>query len=43
MEKKSKEISIGERIREVFDKQNMTITQFAQLLDYDRTNVNNRV
>ena len=41
MKKNPKEISIGERIREVFDKSGMTITEFAEALHCDRTNVNN--
>ena len=41
MKKKSQEISIGERVREVFDKRNMSITQFAELLHYDPSNVHN--
>jgi len=41
MKGKPKETTIGERIREIFDKQNMTITQFAELLHCDRANVNN--
>ena len=38
---KSKEICIGARIREVFDKKNMSITRFAELLHCDRANVYN--
>jgi len=41
MNKPSKEICIGERIREVFDKKNISITQFAELLHCDRANVYN--
>jgi len=41
MKKKPQEISIGERIREIFDKRNMSITQFAELLHYDPSNVHN--
>ena len=41
MKKKSKEISIGERIKEVFDKSNMSISQFAKLLNCERPNVHN--
>jgi transcriptional regulator with XRE-family HTH domain len=39
--KNSKEISIGERIHEVFDKSDMSIAQFAKLLHYDRANIYN--
>jgi len=38
---KSKEICIGERIREIFDKSNMNIARFAELLHCDRANVYN--
>ena len=38
MKKKLKQINIGERIREVFDKSGMTITEFAKSLHCDRTN-----
>ena len=41
MKEKLKEISIGERIKEIFDKKNMSITQFAELLHCDRANVYN--
>ena len=41
MKKKAKEICIGERIREIFDKRNLSITQFAELLNSDRANVYN--
>ena len=41
MKKKLKEICIGERIKEIFDKKNMSITQFAELLHCDRANVYN--
>ena len=41
MREKSKEICIGERIREIFDKKNMNIAQFAELLHCDRANVYN--
>jgi len=36
-----KEIRIGERIREVFDKSNLSISEFAKLLHSDRTDVYN--
>jgi len=39
MKKPPKEIHIGERIKEVFDKGNLSISQFADLLHCDRTNV----
>jgi len=39
MKKSTQGISIGERIREIFDKSDMNITQFAELLYCDRTNV----
>ena len=41
MKKNPKKISIGERIREVFDKSNMSIAQFAELLHCDRANIYN--
>jgi len=41
MKKDAKEKTIGERIKEVFDKSGMTVTQFAELLHCDRSNVNN--
>ena len=43
MKPKSKEvnISIGERIKKIFDKKNMSISQFAKLLNCDRANVYN--
>ena len=41
MQKKSKEICIGEKIKKIFDKKNMNITQFADLLHCDRANVYN--
>jgi len=41
MKGKTKETTIGERIREIFDKKNMTITQFAELLHCDPSNVHN--
>jgi len=41
MREKSKEICIGEKIREIFDKKNMNIAQFAELLHCDRANVYN--
>ena len=41
MNKKSKEICIGERIKEIFNKKNMSIAQFAELLHCDRANVYN--
>jgi len=39
--KNSKEIHIGERIKEIFDQKNISITQFADLLHCDRANVYN--
>ena len=36
-----KEISIGERIKEVFDKREMSISRFAELLHCDYSNVHN--
>ena len=36
-----KEIRIGERIREVFDKSDLSISEFADLLHCDRTDVYN--
>ena len=33
--------TIGERVREVFEKSNLNILQFAKLLDCDRTDVYN--
>ena len=39
--KKPKEICIGERIKEIFDKSNMTKSQFVEMLNYERPNVNN--
>jgi len=41
MKKVSKQICIGERIKEIFDKSNMSITQFANQLHCDRTNAYN--
>ena len=41
MTRSEKEICIGERIKEIFDKKNMNITQFAELLHCDRANVYN--
>ena len=41
MKKKPKEITIGEKIKEVFDKSGMTISQFAEHLHYKRQNINN--
>ena len=41
MREKSKEICIGERIKEIFDKKNMNIAQFAESLHCDRANVYN--
>jgi len=41
MNKKPKEIHIGERIKEIFDQTNISITQFAELLHCDRANVYN--
>ena len=41
MKKESKEISIGERIRKIFDERDMNITQFAKLLHYKPQNVHN--
>ena len=41
MERESKEIHIGERIREIFDQKKISITQFAELLHCDRANVYN--
>jgi plasmid maintenance system antidote protein VapI len=41
MKNPSKEISIGERIRQVFDKSDMSITQFAESLHCDRANIYN--
>ena len=39
--KNAKEIHIGERIKEIFDQKNISITQFADLLHCDRANVYN--
>jgi len=39
--KPPKEISIGERIKEIFDKRDMSISQFAELLHCERPNVYN--
>ena len=36
-----KEINIGERIKEVFDKRDMSISQFAELLHCDYANIHN--
>jgi len=41
MNKKPKEICIGERIREIFEKSDISISQFADLLHCDRANVYN--
>ena len=41
MKKVSKEICIGERIKEVFDQKKMSVTRFAELLHCDRANVYN--
>ena len=41
MNKKPKEICIGERIKEIFDQKNISITQFAKRLLCDRANVYN--
>ncbi|MCL2130834.1 MAG: hypothetical protein FWH36_00035 [Lentimicrobiaceae bacterium] len=35
---KKSELSIGENIKKVFDKRNMSISEFAKLLCYERTN-----
>ena len=39
MNKKPKTKTIGERIREVFDKSGLTISEFAELLHCERPNV----
>ena len=41
MNKKSKEIHIGERIKEIFKQKNISITRFAEQLHCDRANVYN--
>jgi len=41
MKNQPKEICIGERIKEIFDKKEMRISQFAALLHCDRANVYN--
>ena len=41
MDKESKEIHIGERIREIFNQKNISITRFAEKLNCDRANVYN--
>ena len=41
MKKAQKKICIGERVKEIFDKSNMSIAQFASLLHCDRTNAYN--
>ena len=41
MKKPSKEISIGARIKEIFEQSEMSISQFAKLLHCDRSNINN--
>ena len=42
MKKKNKqETIIGERIKKVFETKNMSITQFAELLHYDPSNIHN--
>ena len=38
MTKESKKISIGKRIKDVFKKTGMDLSQFAELLNYERTN-----
>jgi len=38
MKKTPKEVKIGERIKEMFDKSDLSIAQFAGLLHCDRTN-----
>jgi len=39
--KNAKEIHIGERIKEIFDQKNISISRFAELLHCDRANVYN--
>jgi len=41
MKEKPKKNTIGERIKEIFNKKNMTITQFAELLHCDSSNIRN--
>jgi len=40
-QQKTKKIAIGERIKEVFDKKDISIAQFAERLSCDRANIYN--
>jgi len=41
VKKPPKEVKIGERIKEIFDKSDLSVLQFAELLHCDRTNAYN--